>query len=97
MIPTKKSLGVVSTLLKSLIVSPNPRPSIISASAIGAILVTIIYDQTKDDYFYQPLIFGIIMVLLVVFMPRGIGGLLERTLVKRKFIKKHEDKVIDIA
>ena len=64
---------------------------------IGAILVTIIYDQTKDYYFYQPLIFGIIMVLLVVFMPRGIGGLLERTLVKRKFIKKHEDKVIDIA
>ena len=64
---------------------------------IGAILVTIIYDQTKDYYFYQPLIFGIIMVLLVVFMPRGIGGLLERTLVKRKFKKKHEDKVIDIA
>ena len=64
---------------------------------IGAIVVTIIYDQTKDYYFYQPLIFGITMVLLVVFMPRGIGGLLGRMIVKRKFIKNHEDKVIDFA
>ncbi len=64
---------------------------------IGAIVVTVIYDQTKDYYFYQPLIFGITMVLLVVFMPRGIGGLIERMIVKKKFIKKHEDKVIGIA
>jgi len=64
---------------------------------IGAIVVTIIYDQTKDYYFYQPLIFGITMVLLVVFMPRGIGGLIERKIVKQKFIKKHEDKEIGIA
>ncbi len=59
---------------------------------IGAIVVTIIYDQTKDYYFYQPLIFGITMVLLVVFMPRGIGGLLGRMIVKKKFIKNHEEK-----
>jgi len=58
---------------------------------IGAIVVTVIYDQTKDYYFYQPLIFGISMVLLVVFMPRGIGGLIERMIVKKKFIKQHED------
>ena len=64
---------------------------------IGAIVVTVIYDQTKDYYFYQPLIFGITMVLLVVFMPRGIGGLIERMIVKKKFIKKHEDKVIGTA
>ena len=64
---------------------------------IGAIVVTVIYDQTKDYYFYQPLIFGISMVLLVVFMPRGIGGLIERMIVKKKFIKKHEDKEIGIA
>ena len=64
---------------------------------IGAIVVTVIYDKTKDYYFYQPLIFGITMVLLVVFMPRGIGGLIERKIVKQKFIKKHEDKEIGIA
>ena len=64
---------------------------------IGAIVVTIIYDQTKEYYFYQPLIFGIIMVCLVVFMPRGIGGLIERMIVKRKFIQKHEGKEIGVA
>ena len=64
---------------------------------IGAIVVTVIYDQTKEYYFYQPLIFGISMVLLVVFMPRGIGGLIERMIVKEKFIKQHEDKEIGIA
>ena len=64
---------------------------------IGAIVVTVIYDQTKEYYFYQPLIFGITMVLFVVFMPRGIGGLIERKIVKQKFIKKHEDKEIGIA
>ena len=64
---------------------------------IGAIVVTVIYDQTKEYYFYQPLIFGLTMVLLVVFMPRGIGGLIERMIVKQKFIKKHEDKEIGIA
>jgi len=64
---------------------------------IGAIVVTVIYDQTKDYYFYQPLIFGISMVLLVVFMPRGIGGLIEHKIVKQKFIKQHEDKEIGIA
>merc|ERR1711969_46579 len=64
---------------------------------VGAIVVTVIYDQTKEYYFYQPLIFGLTMVLLVVFMPRGIGGLIEREIVKQKFIKKHEDKEIGIA
>ena len=64
---------------------------------IGAIVVTVIYDQTKEYYFYQPLIFGLTMVLLVVFMPRGIGGLIERKIVKQKFIKQHEDKEIGIA
>jgi branched-chain amino acid transport system permease protein len=58
---------------------------------IGAIVVTIIYDQTKDYYFYQPLIFGIIMVVMVVFMPHGIGGVVKQAMIKRKFIEKHEE------
>ena len=58
---------------------------------IGAIVVTIIYDQTKDYYFYQPLIFGIIMVVMVVFMPHGIGGVVKNAMIKRKFIEKHEE------
>ena len=59
---------------------------------IGAIVVTIIYDQTKDYYFYQPLIFGLSMVLLVIFMPRGIGGMIDRYFVTRRFIAAQEGK-----
>ena len=39
--PTRKSLGWINTLVKSLSVNPNPRPSMIRANAIGAIFVTI--------------------------------------------------------
>ena len=45
--PTKKSFGAFKTLEKSCIVKPNPRPSIINASAIGAIFVTISIVQTQ--------------------------------------------------
>ena len=58
---------------------------------IGAIVVTVIYDQTKDYYFYQPLIFGIIMVVMVVFMPHGIGGVVKQAMIKRKFIENQEE------
>jgi branched-chain amino acid transport system permease protein len=54
---------------------------------IGTIIVTIIYDQTLDYYFYQPLIFGASMVFLVVFMPSGIGGVIDRYLTTNRFIK----------
>ena len=40
-IPTKKSLGVFSTLLKSLVVNPRPKPNIIMARHTGAIFVAI--------------------------------------------------------
>ena len=38
--PTKKSLGVLNTLVKSSNFNPNPNPSIISARMIGANFVT---------------------------------------------------------
>ena len=39
--PIIKSLGFLITLVKSFVVKPRPRPSIINAKAIGAIFVTI--------------------------------------------------------
>ena len=39
--PTKKSLGVFNILVKSFVDRPRPRPNIIKANTIGAILVTI--------------------------------------------------------
>ncbi len=53
---------------------------------IGAILVTIIYDFTRDYYQYQLAMFGSVIVLTVLYMPRGIGGLIDQYLVKRRFI-----------
>jgi len=64
---------------------------------IGAIVVTIIYDQTLEFYFYQPLLFGLSMVLIVMFMPRGIGGVIDRYLVTRKFIAIQEEKADAIS
>ncbi len=53
---------------------------------IGAIVVTIIYDLTRDYYQYQLLIFGMVIVLTVTFMPSGIGGLIDRTIATRRFV-----------
>jgi branched-chain amino acid transport system permease protein len=53
---------------------------------VGAIIVTIIYDLTRDYYRYQLLIFGLVIVLTVMFMPTGIGGLIDRYLVTRGFV-----------
>jgi branched-chain amino acid transport system permease protein len=52
---------------------------------IGAVLVTIIYDLTRDYYQYQLIIFGMIIVLTVSYMPRGIGGLIDRQIATRRF------------
>jgi len=53
---------------------------------VGAIIVTIIYDLTRDYHEYQLLVFGFVIVLTVMFMPTGIGGLIDRYLVTRGFI-----------
>lgn len=53
---------------------------------IGAILVTIIFDLTRDYYMYQMLLFGMVIVLTVMFMPTGIGGLIDRYIVTRRFV-----------
>ena len=57
---------------------------------IGAILVTIIADQTRELYFYQLLAFGSIIVLTVMFMPKGIGGIIDRYLTTSRFAELRE-------
>ena len=53
---------------------------------IGAVLVTLIYDWTRPYPEYQMLIFGMSAVLIVIYMPKGIGGLLDRFFATRKFM-----------
>jgi branched-chain amino acid transport system permease protein len=52
---------------------------------IGAIVVTIIDDLTRDYYQYRMAIFGSVIVLTVMFMPRGIGGVIDDFLIRRRF------------
>lgn len=53
---------------------------------IGAIIITVFYDLTRDYYQYQYLIFGLGIVFTVLFMPKGIGGFIDRYLASRRFI-----------
>jgi branched-chain amino acid transport system permease protein len=53
---------------------------------VGAIVVTIIYDLTRDYYQIQMILFGSIIVLTVMFMPSGIGGVIGRQIKNRRFI-----------
>ncbi len=59
---------------------------------VGAIVVTIIDDFTRDYYTYRMLIFGMVIVLIVIFMPRGIGGIIDDFLVRRRFKAIREAK-----
>ncbi len=49
-------------------------------SVLGAVLITVIYEYTRAYVQYQKIAFGIIMILIVLFLQRGIVG----TLVHRK-------------
>ena len=51
---------------------------------IGAIVVTIVYDITKGYYHYSLLMFGMVIVLTVLFMPKGIGGIIDRFIAIRE-------------
>ena len=57
---------------------------------IGAIIVTIVADITREYYFYQLLLFGSVIVFTVLFMPKGIGGIVDRYFVSRRFIAARE-------
>ena len=53
---------------------------------IGAVIVTIVFDLTREWQQYQLITFGMIVVLTVLYLPRGIGGLIDRALARRRFV-----------
>lgn len=57
---------------------------------IGAIIVSVVAELTRDYYFYQLLLFGLVIVFTVLFMPKGIGGIIERFFVSRRFVAARE-------
>jgi branched-chain amino acid transport system permease protein len=52
---------------------------------VGAIVVTIVDDFSREYYTTRMLIFGMTIVLVVIFMPRGIGGIIDDFIVRRRF------------
>ena len=60
---------------------------------IGAIVITIVYDITRPLYQYQLFIFGLTIVFTILFMPKGIGGFIDKYFIDRRFKdKKIKDK-----
>ena len=53
---------------------------------IGAALITLIAEWTRSYYQYEFIIFGLIVVLTMMYMPRGIGGYIDRRIATRRFI-----------
>ena len=54
---------------------------------IGAIIV---YDITKDYYHYSLLLSGSVIILTVLFMPKRLGGIIDRFIATRRFIAIRE-------
>ena len=60
---------------------------------IGAVVITIVYDITRPLYQYQLFIFGLTIVFTILFMPKGIGGFIDKYFIDRRFKdKKIQDK-----
>ncbi len=58
---------------------------------IGAVIITIVYDLTRPLYEYQLFIFGLTIVLTILFMPKGIGGFIDKYFIDRRFKKKQAE------
>jgi len=57
---------------------------------LGAILVTVLEHVARSYYYYEYLIFGLTIVVMVAFLPQGIAGMVENALVVRRFRKLRE-------
>ena len=58
---------------------------------IGAVVITIIYDITRPLYQYQLFIFGLTIVFTILFMPKGIGGFIDKYFIDKRFKRKQAE------
>src|SRR5262245_14557776 len=80
--PTRHTIPEMITLLLMVVFGGIGH---IWGGVIGAIIVTVIDDLTRDYYQYRMAMFGSVIVLTVIFMPRGLGGLIDDFLLHRRF------------
>ena len=60
---------------------------------VGPIFITVIWDLTREYYQYQLIIFGMVMMITVIYFPIGIGGYYDRFFITRKFIQKQKESI----
>lgn len=60
---------------------------------VGAIFITVIWDLTREYYQYQLIIFGMVMMITVIYFPIGIGGYYDRFFITKKFIKNQKESI----
>jgi len=58
-------------------------------AVIGAILVTVVYEYTREYVIFQKIAFGVIMILIVLFLKRGIIGTITHFFQQRSIVKQH--------
>jgi branched-chain amino acid transport system permease protein len=59
---------------------------------VGAVIVTIVHDLAREYYQYEYIIFGLVIVFSVTYMPKGIFGFAHRYFSERNFRKIRERK-----
>jgi branched-chain amino acid transport system permease protein len=64
---------------------------------IGAAAITLVAEWTRAYYQYEFIIFGMIVVLTMMYLPRGIGGYVDRWLATRRFVALRAAKAGDGA
>jgi branched-chain amino acid transport system permease protein len=60
---------------------------------LGAVIVTVLYELTRGYYEYQLLMFGIAVVVVVMYMPSGLAGLFARRSAVEKFRRLRQNNV----
>lgn len=58
-------------------------------AVLGSLLVTVIYEYTRAYVLYQKIAFGILMILIVLFLRRGIAGTVAYYRQQRSIVKQH--------
>jgi branched-chain amino acid transport system permease protein len=60
-------------------------------SIIGAVLVTVVFEYTRAYAEFQRIAFGVIMVLIVLFLRRGLVGTIAYHIQEKKIQKHHNE------
>ncbi|WKZ36406.1 MAG: branched-chain amino acid ABC transporter permease [Anaerolineales bacterium] len=58
-------------------------------ATLGAVLVTVIFEYTRVYVLYQKIAFGVMMILIVLFLNRGIIGTITHYFQQRAILRQH--------